>query len=291
MNQYFKCYSTVLLRSNKASFKNKLNLININTIQMRHLSIFNVFKDVFTRKNPNTLTAARSLLYNCKDIAERSEWYKYGLIGSEFRSIQTLIVIHLWLLHKRLLAIGSEGKIIEEALFDELWEDTSDRIRNLGIDELSVDKNLKAVQSYSFSCCVSLDHAFTYDDKDTIINEIGGVLWRFAYLRNDDIDPDHILIMANYIYKEHNDLKLIDDDAILNGKVAFGSLPIFNINNNSTINNNNKNNDSKKNNNNDDDNNSINIWKKAIAHGGKIYYWNTQTRETTWNKPKDFIEE
>jgi hypothetical protein len=47
-------------------------------------------------------------------------------------------MIHIWIIHKRLLLEGKEGLNVQESLFDELWEDTSNRIRGCGINEMSV---------------------------------------------------------------------------------------------------------------------------------------------------------
>jgi hypothetical protein len=60
------------------------------------------------------------------------------------------------MVHKRLLADGKHGRAVQECLFDELWEDTSRRIRGLGVNELSVSEVAVASNSinkgyYSFS--------------------------------------------------------------------------------------------------------------------------------------------
>jgi cytochrome b pre-mRNA-processing protein 3 len=47
-------------------------------------------------------------------------------------------MLHVWLIHKRLIMEGKEGQRLQEALFDQLWEDTSNRIRSKGIGEMSV---------------------------------------------------------------------------------------------------------------------------------------------------------
>jgi cytochrome b pre-mRNA-processing protein 3 len=49
-----------------------------------------------------------------------------------------LLVSHIWLVHKRLLEEGKTGMSVQEAMFDELWEDTSNRIYAKGVPELSV---------------------------------------------------------------------------------------------------------------------------------------------------------
>lgn len=57
---------------------------------------------------------------------------------SDFRSKHTLLMLHIWMVHKRLQAEGERGERVQEALFDELWDDTCNRIRGQGINELSV---------------------------------------------------------------------------------------------------------------------------------------------------------
>jgi cytochrome b pre-mRNA-processing protein 3 len=75
------------------------------------------------------------------------------------------------MIHKRLMIEGKDGLLVQEALFDELWEDTSGRIRAAGIGEMSVNKYLKEVQSYSFRTCVDLDHVLTlkYEPGKTVL--------------------------------------------------------------------------------------------------------------------------
>jgi Ubiquinol-cytochrome C chaperone len=147
-------------------------------------------------------------------------------VGNEFRSRHTVLMTHVWMVHKRLLAddLGKEGRRIQECMFDELWEDTSNRIRAVGVNELSVNKYLKEVQSYSFKYCIELDHALSLslgkqkqkgngpdnaadgidtDDEMTpealqekVKDEFGGALWRNVYNRRDEIDVDHVLEFA-----------------------------------------------------------------------------------------------
>lgn len=45
----------------------------------------------------------------------------------------------MWMLHRRLIMLGGEGTLLDEALYDELWEETSRRIRALGVGEMSVN--------------------------------------------------------------------------------------------------------------------------------------------------------
>lgn len=72
-----------------------------------------------------------------------------GLVGTDFRSKQVLLMIHIWILHKRLISDGKDGLLLQEALFDALWEDTSNRIRGQGVNELSVRKSHIPTENHS----------------------------------------------------------------------------------------------------------------------------------------------
>lgn len=71
-----------------------------------------------------------------------------GDIGTDFRSKHMLLVVHVWMIHRRLLKEGKPGLLVQEALFDELWENTSNRIRSVGVNELSVIYHLNKVGKF-----------------------------------------------------------------------------------------------------------------------------------------------
>ena len=110
-----------------------------------------------------------------------------------------MIMVHMWLIHRRLIMEGNRGTTLQECMFDELWDDTSIRIRNAGIHEMMVNKRLKDVQGYSFRSCMELDAAMTMESEDEQLEEVAGSLWRGVYQRNNDIDPDHVMELAEYV--------------------------------------------------------------------------------------------
>lgn len=60
------------------------------------------------------------------------------MVGKEFRHKQSLHVIHVWMLHRKLMTLGNDGSHLDECLYDELWGETSVRIRQVGVSELMV---------------------------------------------------------------------------------------------------------------------------------------------------------
>jgi hypothetical protein len=211
-----------------------------------------------------------------------------GLISTDFRSKQNLIVAHVWMVHKRLIQEGEEGKKLQEELFDQLWQDTMHRIRGMGVPEMSVNKHLKNVQHMSFGLCVSLDQAVKdQTNEHDVIEEIAGCMWRYPYQRREDVDEDRVVALAKYVRTEQLSLQQLPAPALLEGRFAWGSLPKFPpipkdykpIENVQPF-----------------ENEAEEAaqttaekgeWRTAISATGKIYYWNTVTRESRWEKPKN----
>lgn len=80
----------------------------------------------------------RVLLERCKEAASKPQWIKVVGLNNDFRTKHGLILLHLWVLDKRVVLEGPKASRIREALFDCFWEDTSSRLRANGVPELSV---------------------------------------------------------------------------------------------------------------------------------------------------------
>eukprot|EP01040_Poterioochromonas_malhamensis_P016899 gene16899-19297_t len=114
-----------------------------------------------------TLGASTALFSVCQRHVEHGYWQRHAHIGDDFRSTHMLLVLHVWMVHKRLLTEGKRGLLVQESLFDTLWDNTSDRMYKKGIPEISallafvsqLNKYLKEVQAYSFRTCVELDQS------------------------------------------------------------------------------------------------------------------------------------
>lgn len=228
--------------------------------------------------NESTLGSSRAILYNCKNQSDRKVWYSRGLVGDDFRSRHTILMLHIWMIHRRLLMENDKGRSIQECLFDELWEDSSHRIRALGVNELSVNKRLSEVQGYSLKCCIELDHAILGKSEDQIIDDIGGTIWRFLYMKRNEIHVDHVLELARYIRREELSLIDLNKDVIFDGRIKWGELPAWIA--------------TKKESNKIEEKNKekeSGPWKTAVSPSGKTYYWNSKTRQTQWDMPSDYI--
>lgn len=100
--------------------------------------------------------------------ASNAQWYGPGRIPRDFRSRHAMVTMHLWFLHKRLIASNvNNGDLtqdnclkIQEELFEIFWNDSLCRIRREGVYELGVNKSLMQVQQYTFLHLFHYDHIF-----------------------------------------------------------------------------------------------------------------------------------
>lgn len=142
---------------------------------------------------------ATSIFFNCKNQADKRIWYTKGLVTDDFRSRHTLLLLHIWIINSRLVnKEGKRGLQTQECLFDEFWDETSKRIRAVGINELSVNKRLLEVQKYSWQVCTELDSTMATTKQTDVekLDNIGSILWRHLYNENDSIEDTHVLILA-----------------------------------------------------------------------------------------------
>ena len=123
--------------------------------------------------------------------ASHPNWAKRaGIDTRAFRPQHSLIFAHVWLVHRAFETEGAstrrERRLLQEAVFDELWEDTQARIRASGVAEISVNKHLTDVQKYSFQAALEYDDASSRDGADRR-DALGAAIWRHVHLGARDV--------------------------------------------------------------------------------------------------------
>ena len=196
------------------------------------------------------------------------------------------MTMHLWFLHKRLISDEVDRNMalmIQEELFNILWDDTTCRIRHTGTRELLVNKYLAKVQQYTFLHLLQYDHAFTdfLDKPEERMNELRKIVWTHILLRDEEAEHRHDQLDRIAWYIEANYQNIVmewPDQYYREGRVAWVDLPDFS--------------------NMKDSNGEImpenpihsddvlpKPWLRNITRLGKYYYWNPVTMRSTRVRP------
>lgn len=214
-----------------------------------------------------------------------------------------MLTMHVWFLHRRLIRdegtrlTGGEGAakpeesnasaalsretslLIQEELFDLLWNDARCRIRAEGVAELMVNKNLKDVQQLTFQHCTHLDHVFEEyaGDAEKRVEELAYAMWIHVLNRDKEANGDVVKRLAAYAeYEFQNIIFFLPDHYFAEGRIGWGSMPDF-----SGM----KNNEGKTQPSEVTGNELPEGWIQALTDAGDVYYWDTTTDKTQWEKP------
>lgn len=225
------------------------------------------------------------LFRSAQQRANDPRWFKEGRIPYEFRPRHALLTMHVWFLHKRLLADRVDSHLallVQEELFDILWNDARARIRAEGVNELTVNKHLKDAQQLTFLHCTHYDHAFQEyaNDREKRFEEISGIVWTYVLNGDEEAYADQVQRLVMYVeYQYDNLLTGVPDEHFWKGRIPWGDLPDFG---------------SMK------DNNGKRLgeagdvpglevlpkpWVRTLTDAGHPYYWNMETNLTSWKKP------
>ena len=122
-----------------------------------------------------------------------------------------MIMLHMWMLNQRLLAEGDMGRQHQELIFEMLWEDCSRRIRHAGVTEMSVNKNLREIQLWSFGGMNSYDKAYREEKKGKRESEFQAALWRNLFQKEDAVlDSSRLRTTAEWAISERDRINAME---------------------------------------------------------------------------------
>lgn len=170
---------------------------------------------------------------------------------------------------------------VQQMMFDTFWEDSKRKLRGSGVLELSINKYLLQVQETTFSAMCSWDeslrlaseadaalaagsvgadeHAKLVAEADDIMD---GAIWRSLLQRQESERAGAAAVeVREYMKAELGRVRDLDRGALVLGRVAWGS-PLAGFDT------------------------SLGSWRRTYSESGAVYWWNKETRETSWEDPR-----
>jgi len=133
-----------------------------------------------------------------------------------------LIVLHAFLVMRRLRQVtaeegGEQAREVAQALFDLMFADMDQNLRELGVGDMSVGKRIKQMARAFYGRAAAYDDALAADGAG-----LAEALRRNLYgTVEGDLDPAVVQRVAAYLVAQAAHLAGQDAGALLEGRVAF----------------------------------------------------------------------
>lgn len=134
------------------------------------------------------------------------------------------MIIHVWLLHQRLVLEGSKAKRLDEDLFESCWTLVRNWMLLKKMPEYRFDAELQNVQEYMLGCCVALDKAL--ERPDVLPARVQQALW--ANLYSGQVKRDHkgLSRMTKYCLRQLGLMLQLDAGNFLSGCFTWADFPV-----------------------------------------------------------------
>ncbi|MFZ1416247.1 MAG: ubiquinol-cytochrome C chaperone family protein [Defluviicoccus sp.] len=131
-----------------------------------------------------------------------------------------MIALHAALVLRRLRPEGEAARPLAQALFDHMFADMDENLREMGVGDLGVGKRIKAMARGFYGRLAAYDAAITADDRARAAD----ALIRNLY-RKSTPSPDQVAAMTDYLFTEAARLGALASDRVRAGAIAFGPPP------------------------------------------------------------------
>ena len=97
--------------------------------------------------------------------ARRPEFYESLGVPDTLDGRFDLIVLHASIYLKRLRAAGEEGRDLAQAVFDTMFDNLDQSLRELGVGDITLPKKIRAMVSAFYGRAAAYDKALAEDDQ------------------------------------------------------------------------------------------------------------------------------
>lgn len=127
-----------------------------------------------------------------------------------------LLVLHVYLLFRRLAEQDKEARAVGQGVFDRFVQDMDDSLREMGTGDLAVPKRMRAIGEAFYGRAEAYDAALRSDDDELLMM----VLSRNVY-GNSEHARSAALHLARYVRKAQHALAIEATEALVRGQLPF----------------------------------------------------------------------
>jgi len=161
------------------------------------------------------------LLYrNLVDQARSPQFYLNVGVPDTLDGRFDMIVLHMVVVIERLSVIGAPAKELSQKLFDVMFDDMEQALREIGVGDLSVGKKVKTMARAFYGRLGAYDDAFQNGTDEALQAALKRNVFREA-----EIAPERLEALAAYLQKVRATLRELELDVFASGRVQFPAAP------------------------------------------------------------------
>lgn len=160
--------------------------------------------------------AAADLYMNVVTQARHPDFYTGFGVPDTLEARYDMIVLHAWLLMRRLSAAADEAaKPLSQATFDLMFADMDRNLREMGVTDLRVGKRVQRMTEAFYGRAVAYDKALGEGEEP-----LQAALARNLY-QAETVSSAHLTAMAAYVKAQIAHMDAQNERALLGGAVSF----------------------------------------------------------------------
>lgn len=130
-----------------------------------------------------------------------------------------MVMVHAALVLRRLRQESAVTANAAQALFDLMFADMDQNLREMGVGDLAVGKRIKAMAKAFYGRLASYGNALDASDERQLAN----ALRRNVY-RHRDAPPETVAALARYVAREAEALDGMPVATLMSGEIPFGAV-------------------------------------------------------------------
>lgn len=132
-----------------------------------------------------------------------------------------MVMLHAFLVLHRLGQLGEPVRALGQRIFDILFDDMDQTLREMGVGDLSVGKKIKGLAAAFYGRIAAYDEALAADDGSVLERALTRNVFAAATPRAAEVTA-----LADYVRASRALLAVERADAFLAGKVGFAPEPV-----------------------------------------------------------------
>ncbi|XP_010536550.1 PREDICTED: ubiquinol-cytochrome-c reductase complex assembly factor 1 [Tarenaya hassleriana] len=180
---------------------------------------------LFYSKQSMSIRGANVIYKRILSQVDKPPMYEVFNLEKTFKITFSLLVLHMWLVLRRLKEEGKEGVELGQYLYEIYNHDVELRVSKAGVN-LLLSKWMKELERIFYGNVVAYDAAMLLEAKP---DELQTKLWRNVFCDDGTSKPDDAAVkavqaMTRYVRREVSCLSLTDKQSMFSGNFLFTSL-------------------------------------------------------------------